>query len=235
MATWATPTPLNHPWFMPPTSKRKEAPNVVEREPSPPPKRPRLHALEHHLAHLSLNHSPVQPLTPHSFSNVDFPYDPSQFHQTYARASYPMISEMLPSEEMEILPPEDVITLPQSIESPTVPEVKMRSSSWYEPEPDRIVVTDLDGSSDDETDAGHSTPPPVNISAALLDRIRPRPFDARTPMIPSTPTQSQALVLFRPLSRPIAVESESIGAWRSETKVDPRDEEDHRMDIDQQK
>ncbi|EIM83111.1 uncharacterized protein STEHIDRAFT_149394 [Stereum hirsutum FP-91666 SS1] len=82
-----------------------------------------------------------------------------------------------------------------------IPEVKMSSSSWYEPEKDRIVVTDLDGSSSDEED-GESTTEEL-ISPAVREHLMqtthtlltiPRPL----PNPESTPNQNQALVLFNP-------------------------------------
>jgi len=97
---------------------------------------------------------------------------------------------------------------PASIEEPTSPDVsglpmfetepndiKMRSQSWYEPEKDRIVVTDLDGS-DDESDANSSAS--IDISTALLDRIKDhRAYTSASLPLPSAST---ALVLFRPLT-----------------------------------
>lgn len=49
------------------------------------------------------------------------------------------------------------------------PDVKMRTSSWYEPEKDRIVVTDLDVSSDDEADTVDDVPKlPRAVLKALM-------------------------------------------------------------------
>jgi len=51
----------------------------------------------------------------------------------------------------------------------TVTDIKMRSSSWYEPEKDRIIVTDLDVSSDDERDIVDDAPKlPRSVLQALL-------------------------------------------------------------------
>jgi len=72
----------------------------------------------------------------------------------------------------------------------------MKSQSWYEPEKDRIVITDLDDS-DDESDS-KSASDIIDISTALLDRIKNHRTHTSAPVpLPSTST---ALVLFRPLT-----------------------------------
>jgi len=74
-------------------------------------------------------------------------------------------------------------------------DIKMRSQSWYEPEKDRIVITDLDDS-DDESDPNSASG--IDISTALLDRIKNhRMHTSASVPLPSTST---ALVLFRPLT-----------------------------------
>jgi len=74
-------------------------------------------------------------------------------------------------------------------------DIKMRSQSWYEPEKDRIVITDLDDS-DDESDSKSASD--IDISTALLDRIKNHRTHTSAPVpLPSTST---ALVLFRPLA-----------------------------------
>jgi len=75
----------------------------------------------------------------------------------------------------------------------------MRSSSWYEPEKDRIVVTDLDALSDDE-DGGDDTPKlPRAVLQALLgggQGLLPSSF-ARRPLdsLPSPPASPPPLDL----------------------------------------
>lgn len=64
----------------------------------------------------------------------------------------------------------------------------MKGTSWYEPEKDRIVITDLDDF-DDEPDPD----PNLTISSALLDHIKAGPI--RLPR----PAPSMALVLFKPV------------------------------------
>lgn len=147
----------------------------------PSPKRPRCN-LEHTLSNLSLN-STAPPAPPSPPPTID-------------------VSEL----------PDDIIPvdaqLPDNVEEP-IHDVKMKRSTWYEPEPDRkplpcpaqarphrsagIVVTDLD-SSDDEDDEQDTT---LSISPALIDRIRSRQLVSSLP----TPT-THALVLYRPLPIP---------------------------------
>ncbi|KAF9071095.1 hypothetical protein BDP27DRAFT_1322777 [Rhodocollybia butyracea] len=96
---------------------------------------------------------------------------------------------------------------PDSVEepltpSPSVPEIRMKGFSWYEPEPDRIVVTDLDSSDDEEE---KETEPAV-VLPALLDRIRQREQDQSIPL-PLLPDQ-QALVLYQPVKKLPEVEEE---------------------------
>jgi len=76
--------------------------------------------------------------------------------------------------------------------SPEIRDVKMKTFSWYEPEPDRIVVTNLDSSDEEDETA------PISISPAALDHIRSRQIISATKPSP----QSHALVLYRPLVIP---------------------------------
>jgi hypothetical protein len=93
--------------------------------------------------------------------------------------------------------------------TPVVPEITMKTSSWYEPEPDRasflfrlfiylfwlgIVITDLDSFSDEDADTVDNDASGPRISAELLARLT-RPLPSSVPI----PPPSQALVLFRPL------------------------------------
>ncbi|KAJ7188419.1 hypothetical protein C8R46DRAFT_1205572 [Mycena filopes] len=80
--------------------------------------------------------------------------------------------------------------------TPVVPEITMKLSSWYEPEPDRIVITDLRSFSEEDTDTDAPDAPTL-ISRALIERFK-RPL--APPLPPQPPTQ--ALVLFRPLQIP---------------------------------
>ncbi|KAF7315324.1 40S ribosomal protein [Mycena indigotica] len=85
------------------------------------------------------------------------------------------------------------------IEEPVSPEITMKSSSWYEPEADRIVITDLAAYAEEELQPEE---PPV-VNTALIERLKSRPLD---PPILSQ-SQSQALVLFRPLQLPPKTDS----------------------------
>ncbi|KAJ7346471.1 hypothetical protein DFH08DRAFT_191670 [Mycena albidolilacea] len=78
--------------------------------------------------------------------------------------------------------------------TPVVPEITMKTSSWYEPEPDRIVITDLQSFSDEDADTVDNDASGPRISAELLARLT-RPLPPSVPI----PSPSQALVLFRPL------------------------------------
>jgi len=86
--------------------------------------------------------------------------------------------------------------LPYTVEEPEVPEVNMKTSSWYEPEPDRIVITDMDSFTQEDEEEDER----VSINPALLDRIRSNTIESSTttPGKPA-PRTSQALVLFKPL------------------------------------
>ncbi|KAF8972975.1 hypothetical protein BDZ97DRAFT_1912576 [Flammula alnicola] len=198
--TWTPTSHIRHPWFDNVVMKRKhretvgsgdedseqpEAPPstpVLQAVPStststgasaqaPPRKRRRCSILEHGFAHLSLGGEVPPPLTP-----------PIMDTEMLTPPAYPS-------------PPLQPAYI---VEEPRIPEIKMKTSSWYEPEPDRIVITDMDSftQSDDEEEEN------VTINPVLLDRIRTSKFDSsngrRRP--PSTTSNtSQALVLFRPL------------------------------------
>ncbi|KAF9484444.1 hypothetical protein BDN70DRAFT_928321 [Pholiota conissans] len=93
------------------------------------------------------------------------------------------------------------------------PEVKMGVVSWYEPEPDRIVITDLDSFTEEaEEEEAEAAREKLTINEALLARIRRQRAAAgsaaSSPSLSSTSPSavsntntntSQALVLFRPL------------------------------------
>lgn len=105
---------------------------------------------------------------------------------------------------------------------PCPSDVKMKSQSWYEPEPDRtrppaleraarstdrasgIVVTDLDSSDDED---GVEVEAEL-ISPALMERIRTQSL--RSGIIPTgVADNSQALVLYRPIPLPDAEETDT--------------------------
>ncbi|RDB25438.1 hypothetical protein Hypma_008113 [Hypsizygus marmoreus] len=186
MATWLASNPVQHPWFTKPSMKRKlsESPSPISSASqssssspsgSPPPHKRRKHsALEAGFSNLSLvNSHPTD--TSGSSSALNYASE----HISTLSASYSSIEALEPS-----------------IEEPTVPEVKMKSSSWYEPERDRIVVTDLDSSSDEDDENADPDTASISISRALLRQISSR--NATKPIL-LPPSQSQALVLFKPL------------------------------------
>lgn len=185
-------------------------------------KRRRVTALERGLSNLSLQH--LQPISP---AVVTSPYPVSVSPHSPHSTMLPTPSnsdiaamEVDCSDSSSMLP----FIQPDSVEEPpSPPDIRMRGSSWYEPEPDResssvssqlhqdsktrrrtgIVVTDLDSSDDeDESEPSH----PV-ISPALLEHIRKR--ERSTSMPELLPPNQQALVLYRPLNiKPSPAEDE---------------------------
>ncbi|KAL1743027.1 hypothetical protein HDZ31DRAFT_41873 [Schizophyllum fasciatum] len=88
-----------------------------------------------------------------------------------------------------------------SSSSPPVQDIRMRGMHSYEPERDRVIITDLDSSSDEEEevkteDATGLEAAGISVSPAVLQRIRQRQLEQASFPLPSRP--SQALVLFKP-------------------------------------
>lgn len=136
MTTWAPPASVRHPWFDQPSTKRKLSASPVNTtnstsspRPSPPPKRRKISALESGFAQLTLNNAlhSIDDTGNHAPSSAGWPYI-SEFIQTLPDSSSAMDADYQ-------VPPNNVV-LPSYVEEPST-EVKMRSSSWYEPEPDR--------------------------------------------------------------------------------------------------
>ncbi|KAI0769302.1 hypothetical protein BD413DRAFT_604907 [Trametes elegans] len=130
-------------------------------------------------------------------------------------------------------PPSAAVVLPGSVEEPTspvaaagaelepdAPEVAMRVPSWYEIEKDRIVITDLEDSDQEEQEADG---PRFTISSALLDRLpKPHALGALAPE--ANPTN--ALVLYRPIGPPAPSREEEEEEEDARTPEDtPRIEE----------
>jgi len=111
-----------------------------------------------------------------------------------------------------------------------VPDVKMKSSSWYEPEPDRIVITNLDSSSDEDDDATMDSTP-VSIHPALLNRIRNNALTSGLNTSLPSPS-SQALVLFKPVSVPEVLPQRKQGIEEAVIKKGSRVQEDDAMDTE---
>ncbi|KAG6889576.1 hypothetical protein C0992_004684 [Termitomyces sp. T32_za158] len=185
MATWLAPGSISHPWFKISTSKRKrsakdDSPTASRsRSPSPPPKRGKQSVLEADFSSLSLSG----------------PKSSVSGGQTIVSESndldYPLM------EDDSSAP---IVDFQSTIEEPDIPEVKMKSSSWYEPEPDRIVVTSLE-SSDEE--GGELDTDSISVSPALLRKISNqtgRGLGTRLMTLPAN--TSQALILYKPLPVP---------------------------------
>ncbi|KAF8312855.1 hypothetical protein DL93DRAFT_2168223 [Clavulina sp. PMI_390] len=93
----------------------------------------------------------------------------------------------------------------QAVEQ-SLPEVQMKTPSWYEPEKDRIVVLDLDSSSEsgsedsndvDELGGGGETEAKdFSISPTLLKKLRD--VNRSTDIPKSAESSGLALVLFKP-------------------------------------
>jgi len=170
---------LQHPWFASPSLKRKLSPEADQEQ--HPPRRKRIHKLEHGFAGLTLQTPTVSPTTP----------------------TIPT-STSLSTQSTPPITPEQ----PVSIEEP--PEIKMGFSSWYEPEKDRIVITELDDSEEEDEDAGkaQSEGGGYTISPAILSVLNKRlgidPPSLDIPDASSTASSaiagrpSQALILFQP-------------------------------------
>ncbi|KAI0045940.1 hypothetical protein FA95DRAFT_76978 [Auriscalpium vulgare] len=212
MGTWAQPA-HRHPWFKTaPKRKLSLSPSPASSaSPSPPSddgvyahaaaqpharepvkKRQRLAALEHGLAGLNL-----VPPNVNLNANAQWRAPPPDDLSPMDLSDEPVL-ELSPSSVSA--PDGDIVRTTDIEEPPELPEVRMRSSSWYEPEKDRIVITDLDASSDEEADdaVGHSVAP------AFLARLR-RTLAGPAPMLPppGEPADARkALVLFRPLGPP---------------------------------
>jgi len=134
--TYASTSHVRHPWFDTVVMKRKHRETVSPEEDAlsskpvlPPPKRLRMSNLENGFAHMSLGSVPGAAAA--------------------SSESYPRIQEMplpgMSSSSMDA----DMLTPPSThsssthepsyiVEEPKAPEVKMQTSSWYEPEPDRM-------------------------------------------------------------------------------------------------
>lgn len=111
--TWASSSHFRHPWFV---SKRKRCETPVD-DPAQTivsKRRRQCSTLEHGFAYLSIGNPTIDvPWT--SLANDSCSSSPVNYSA--------MDSDMLPPQPVYI------------VEEPTVPEVDMKASSWYEPEP----------------------------------------------------------------------------------------------------
>ncbi|KAM6502352.1 hypothetical protein JOM56_002329 [Amanita muscaria] len=140
----------------------------------------------------------------------------------------------VPMDSSDMVAPEvsDHVVRPSSVEEPT--DIKMRTSTWYEPEPDRIVVTELE-SSDDEQDPRQDEGQ-LYVSPALLNHIRSRTLDSSLDSSQNFSTiqsTSQALVLYRPLQLPGSAENSHEAPITPKDSIQSADiKEDDIMDVE---
>lgn len=141
-ATW-TASPAHHPWFKMSSLKRKHSSDADSStdddylDLSVHPSRPTHHGkrrcttLERELAGLSLSN----PVSPNSISPI--PVTPSSaYHQ--APEPYPPMSMSMPMVmDTDTLPAFEPVVSTGIVEEDLAPEVKMKTSTWYELEKDR--------------------------------------------------------------------------------------------------
>ncbi|KAI0300981.1 hypothetical protein B0F90DRAFT_1817280 [Multifurca ochricompacta] len=170
-------------------------------------KRQRCTTLEHSIEGLSL--TPPMQMAPHApefATRLPTPvstvltYAPDFSSSQWLKASPPTPGFILsPPPLNSVLTPMTVMpaSMGTSMSAPlsvtdTIMDVKMRSSSWFEPEKDRIVVTDLDASSDDEADTVDDAPklPRPVLQALFCGPERWGPLLAGIPLVPSQPSPS---------------------------------------------
>ncbi|KAJ3749112.1 hypothetical protein DFH05DRAFT_1475528, partial [Lentinula detonsa] len=214
MASIAAIHHFSHPWFDKPSMKRRHSSSSPEDEAplnvSPASaKRRRVTALERGFSNLSLHH--VQPGAPTSTSSTAPTYYPDSgsipppSYLIHTTSSPPPPADTLTAMEVEYSSMTPSIQ-PDSVEEPSspsllLPEIQMKSSSWYEPEPDRefpkslstpqttrprftgIVVTDLD-SSDDEDEAELVNPALVLYRPLTRPSTYTEPEDDRSDISP---------------------------------------------------
>lgn len=241
MSAWAQPIHM-HPWLRMPSHKRKvyqrDSSDSPDPEPSAvPPKRRRCDVLENGLALLSLDpnlaHFSPQPVPysvePPPDEDEDMAVEPTDVWDIAAPAPSVRTS---PTDTTPIVRPGSVEE-PTSPESPPdVPDVAMKSRSWYEPEKDReppppvsrpsgrraqgfagIVVVDLDDSeSEDEAEEAEQA---LRVNAALMARLMSR----RGPLPPEPTDASKALVLFKPVVPPLPDGAGDAEEGRQETQA----------------
>ncbi|PPQ89574.1 hypothetical protein CVT25_012246 [Psilocybe cyanescens] len=203
--TWTTSSHIRHPWFDASIMKRKHRETVspdddlggvigpvsaASAAKPPPPKRRRCSNLEQGFAHLTLGSTPVVAA---GGSGKTFVSPPPMYSTMREMPMASVDADMPLASTSTSTYPTD--RLPYTIEEPPAPEVKMKVSSWYEPEPDRIIITDMDSfTQEDEKEEDGS----LIVNPVLLDRIRSNTLESSSK--PSAPPPNQALVLFKPLA-----------------------------------
>lgn len=114
--TWASSSHFRHPWSDASAYKRKRYETPVDDETIVAKRRRHCSTLEHGFAYLSIGNP----------TTMDVPWTSSA---NESRPSVPVNSSTMDS---DMLSPQPVYV----VEEPIVPEVNMKASSWYEPEPD---------------------------------------------------------------------------------------------------
>lgn len=123
---WATSSQFRHPWLEPTTMKRKRRDCGRDNSDPPPPsskRRRRYSNIEDGFAYLTLNGNSAPFYGNHSPSFVSVEEIP---------APDPMDAEMSYNPSYPIQPA-------YTVEEPTIPEINMKTSSWFEPERDRTL------------------------------------------------------------------------------------------------
>ncbi|KIM45185.1 hypothetical protein M413DRAFT_441869 [Hebeloma cylindrosporum] len=240
--TWTSSSHIRHPWFHTTIMKRKHREAVSADEEldttfptpraakTPPLKRRRKYSnLENGFAHMSLGATASAPAAASSPWASPAPLYPNV--QTFISPNnLNMDADMRPSS----IEPSHIKSPAYTVEEPDIPEVTMKTSSWYEPEPDRIVITDMDSFAQSDDEEG----PNLTINPALLERIRTNKFETCTkPPSTSPSSTSQALVLFQPL--PLSeMEKEKVKEVQAERKQEAeakraeRERDEDAMDIE---
>ncbi|KAL0072846.1 hypothetical protein AAF712_000609 [Marasmius tenuissimus] len=191
-------------------------------------KRRRVAVLAKGFSNMSLdtnaNHEPI-PLEP------DVSYPPDSASTSTSNSVPFSAPDAMEIEEVTGPGPSQLFTIsveePTSPSSRTgkLRDVRMKGQpSWYEPEPDRepasltsqtttiinsppprrpagIIITDLDDSEDESSEDSDKTQNDIEISPALLQRIRQNNI-LRSTLPSSAEARGQALVLYRPLTIP---------------------------------
>src|SRR5260221_7056739 len=123
---WATSSQFRHPWLESTTMKRKRRDCGRDNSDPPPPsskRRRRYSNIEDGFAYLTLNGNSAPLYGNHSPNFVSVEEIP---------APVPMDTEMS-------YPPSYQIQPAYTVEEPTIPEINMKTSSWFEPERDRTL------------------------------------------------------------------------------------------------
>ena len=119
--TWATSSQFRHPWLEPTTMKRKRRDTTRDNSDILPPlskRRRRYSNIEDGFAYLSLNGTSAPYYTNHATNSISVEEIPPPVAMDTEMSSYPT---------------EPTYT----VEEPTIPEINMKTSSWFEPERDR--------------------------------------------------------------------------------------------------